>query len=111
MGLRLQSEATQALIDGMAYAVRINGPNPCPWCADRQGQVLPIWDVINGIADHEFGQCSFLFLPDGDPLLDGKEKKTLVSGVEIFVIPVADDVLPDDGPDDSELDGGVSRGF
>jgi hypothetical protein len=102
-------EATQALIDGKAWAVRVNGPRPCPWCADRQGQILPIWDVINGVSDHEFGQCSYLFLRIDDPLLDGSVVHTTASGIDILVIDGLD-VLPEDGIDDSELDGGTSGG-
>lgn len=106
-------EATQALVDGMAWAVRVNGPRPCPWCADRQGQILPIWDVINGIVDHENGQCTFLFLPIDDPLLDDSVVHTTTVGIDILIILSVDDV-PESDVDDSDIDddfgGGESGG-
>lgn len=86
----IQNEATQALVDGMVWAVRIIGPKACAWCSDRDGQVLPIWDVINGIADHKYGQCSWLFLGVDDPLLDDSVVKS-VDGVDMLVIYDADD--------------------
>jgi len=85
--LALSREAADALLDGKAYAVRVVGPNPCQWCSDRQGQVLSIWDVINGIADHKNGQCSFLYIAINDDLLDSSSIIS-VDGFNMLIIDV-----------------------
>ena len=53
--------ARLALANGNHRARRKCQVGACQECLDRDGEIVPIIDVIVGKSDHKFGHCTFTF--------------------------------------------------
>ena len=58
--------ALEAFENGYTFAERHSQNDSCEECKDRDGEIIPIEDVIDMKSDHRNGHCTFTFMKAGE---------------------------------------------